>query len=59
MCDHGTMYSIPHRVGSPAIGYVTELMGKKQLALAQYKKSLKLNPDSTETQRAITRLNSK
>ncbi|HET6228352.1 MAG TPA: transglycosylase SLT domain-containing protein [Bacteroidia bacterium] len=41
------------------LGETYRLMGKKQLALAQYKKSLKLNPDSTETQRAIARLNGK
>lgn len=41
------------------LGETYRLMGKKQLALVQYKKSLKLNPDSTETQRAIARLNGK
>ncbi|HRG38295.1 MAG TPA: transglycosylase SLT domain-containing protein [Bacteroidia bacterium] len=41
------------------LGETYRLMGKKQLALAHYKKSLKLNPDSTETQRAIARLNGK
>lgn len=35
------------------------LMGKKEMALAQYKKSLKLNPDSTEIQRAIAQLSGK
>ena len=41
------------------LGETYRLMGKKQLALAEYKKSLKLNPDSTETRRAIAQLNGK
>lgn len=41
------------------LGETYRLMGKKQLALAQYKKSLKLNPDSSETRRAIAQLTGK
>ncbi len=41
------------------LGETYRLMGKKQLALAQYKKSLQLNPDSTEIQRAIAQLSGK
>ena len=41
------------------LGETYRLMGKKQMALAQYKKSLKLNPDSTESRRAIAQLTGK
>jgi tetratricopeptide (TPR) repeat protein len=41
------------------LGETYRMMGKKQLALAQYKKSLKLNPDSSETRRAIAQLTGK
>ncbi len=41
------------------LGETYRMMGKKQQALVQYKKSLLLNPEASESQRAIARLTAK
>ena len=41
------------------LGETYRQMGEKQLALTNYKKSLKLNPNNEDGQRAIARLNAK
>jgi len=41
------------------LGETYRLMGQKELALTHYKRSLQLNPDNTDSQRAIARLNGK
>jgi hypothetical protein len=41
------------------LGETYRMMGQKQLALTNYRKSLKLNPNNEESQRAIARLTGK
>jgi hypothetical protein len=41
------------------LGETYRMMGNKQLALSNYRKSLKLNPNNEESQRAIARLTGK
>jgi tetratricopeptide (TPR) repeat protein len=41
------------------LGETYRMMGKKQQAIAHYKKSLVLNPEAAESQRAIARLTGK
>ncbi len=41
------------------LGETYRMMGKKQQALVHYKKSLRLNPEASESQRAIARLTGK
>lgn len=53
-CNYPDSWSVYH-----GLGETYRLMGQKQLALTNYKKSLQLNPNNEESLRAIARLSGK